>query len=413
MANNNGWFANLFRPKAKKAMTFNEYISMVGYEPNFSKFGSNVLHSTLVYSAVMLKSRTFAKLDARHIRNENGKVTTITDSSIARVLRNPNHYQTPYEFLQQAYFMRRKDKTCYIYMDSYETKAGTPYWTGAYILLPTDKPILKEYENGDLYFVFKFDGYSDYVELPYNEVVVWRDNLEDNQYMGGGKYGDSASKDLHDTLDAYHDIKQSIKEAAKLGCYFEGYLKINGYAADNSKNQTIRDAFVEDIKSNKGKIPVLDNGADYVALSRQLKFVDAATLAELKETALISENVDLDCLTGKWTPQTKEAFYEIHIEPAAISLGQAISKVVFTDWQTSHGDQIVLYPHRVQLMATSEIVSIIQSTIAAGVFKIDEYREMLGYAPLENGEGEQRPRGYNELDGGTQTPTNDNEEVTV
>ena len=51
-------------------------------------------------------------------------------------------------------------------------------------------------------------------------------------------------------------------------------------------------------------------------------------------------------------------------------------------------------------MATTEIVSIIQSTIAAGVFKIDEYREMLGYAPLENGEGEQRPRGFNELDGG-------------
>ena len=76
-----------------------------------------------------------------------------------------------------------------------------------------------------------------------------------------------------------------------------------------------------------------------------------------------------------------------------------MSKVFFSQWQTSHGDQIVMYPHKVQLMATSEIVSIIQSTISAGVFKIDEYREMLGYAPLENGEGEARPRGFNNLDG--------------
>lgn len=399
--------SKIFKPKAAKGYkNFNDAISMVGYEPNFSKFGSSTLHSTIVYSATMLKCRTFSKLDPRHIRNEDGKISTITDSSIARVLRNPNNYQTPYEFLQQAYFMRRKDKTCYIFADKDITNAGLPYWKSLYILLPTDKPILKEYSNGDLYYVFKFDGYNDYIELDYNEVIVWRDNIEDNQYVGGGKYCNNADADLYDTLNAYHDIKQSIKEAAKLGCYFEGYLKINAYAAENDKAQKIRDAFVEDIRNNKGKLPVLDNGADYIALSRQLKMVDANTLKELKETAFISENVDIDILMGKWTPQTKEAFYEIHIEPAAISLGQAMSKILFSQWQTSHGDQIVLYPHRVQLMATSEIVSIIQSTIAAGVFMKDEYREMLGYAPLPNGEGQTMPRGYNNLDG-----TNDTGEV--
>lgn len=392
----------IFKPKAAKGyISFNDAVSMVGYEPNFSKFGSKTMHSAIVYSAVMLKQKTFAKLDPRHIRKEEGKVTTLTDTSIAKVLRKPNHYQTTYEFLAQAYFMRRKDKNCYILADSYMSKAGTPYWTGLYVLLPTDKPILKEYANGDLYFVFKFDGYNDYVEIPYNEVIVWRDNIEDNQYMGGGNFCKSADADLHDTLEAYHDIKQSIKEAAKLGCYFEGYLKINAYTEGTvgEKNKKVRDAFVEDIRNNKGKLPVLDNGADYIALQRQLKMVDAATLHELKETAYISENVDIDILMGKWTPQTKEAFYEIHIEPAAISLGQAMSKVFFTDWQTSHGDEIVLYPHRVQLMATSEIVSIIQNTIAAGVFTKDEYREMLGYAPLPNGEGQTMPRGYNNLDG--------------
>ena len=65
----------------------------------------------------------------------------------------------------------------------------------------------------------------------------------------------------------------------------------------------------------------------------------------------------------------------------------------------------MLYPHKVQLMATSEIVSIIQNTISAGVFTLDEYREMLGYAPLPNDEGLQRPRGFNNLDGKTPPAT--------
>jgi HK97 family phage portal protein len=353
----------------------------------------------VIYSAVQMKCRFFGKLEPRHIRSEGGKVTTITDSSIAKVLRNPNHYQTTYEFLAQAYWKRRQDKTCYIYADSEKLNDGTRRFNGLYILLPSTKPVIKEYENGELYFVFAFDGYNGEVELEYSKVVVWRDNLEDCQYSGGGKYYDAASADLNSTLQAYHTIKEAIAEAAKIGCMFDGYLKINGYAADRDKNAAIRDAFVEDIRTASGKVPVLDNGADYVALQRQLKLVDSATLHELKENAFIAEGVTLDMLTGNWTTQTKEAFYENWIEPAALSLGQAMSKVFFTEWQTSHGDYVALYPHKVQLMATSEIVSVIQTTIAAGVFMKDEYREMLGYAPLPNGEGQTMPRGYNNLDG--------------
>ena len=393
-------FSKLFKPKTKKATGFNEAISMAGYEPNFSKFGSNTLYSNIVYNAVQMKCRYFGKLEPRHVRNDNGKITVIDDSSIAKILKNPNHYQTTYEFLAQAYFMRRKDRNCYILADSYKTNGGTYNYTGLYILLPNSKPILKEYENGDLYYCFSFDGYSNYVELDYKDVIVWRDNLEDNQYMGGGNYDAQAQADLLSNLEAYHTIKETIAEAAKMGCMFDGYLKINGYSEETlgKKNKELRDKFLKDIRDGKG-VPVLDNGAEYVALSRQLKMVDASTLKEIKENALISEGVTIDVLTGKMTVQDKVAFYENWIEPSAISLGQAMSKVFFRQWQTSHGDQIILYPHKVQLMATSEIVSIIQSTISAGVFTINEYRSMLGYAPLENGEGESRPRAFNSLDG--------------
>lgn len=392
--------SKIFKPKAKTTTNgFNDVVTMV-YEPNFSKFGSNTLYSSLIYSAIQMKARYFAKLDPRHIRNENGKVTSINDSSIAKVLKDPNHYQTTYDFLAQAYFMRRKDKTCYIYADYYKTKGGENKLDGLYILLPQAKPVIKEDNNGNLTYIFAFSGYSSPIEFDYEEIITWKDNLEDNQYMGGGTYDANANVDLYTSLEAYHDIKEAIKEAAKIGCMFEGYLKINSYTAGTvgEQNKKIRDNFIKDIKEGS-HIPVLDNGADYNELKRQLKMVDAATLKEIKEAALISEGVTVEMLTGKMTTQDKEAFYENHIEPAAISLAQAMSKVFFSQWQTTHGDQIILYPHKVQLMATSEIVSIIQNTISAGVFQIDEYREMLGYAPLPNGEGEQRPRGFNNLDG--------------
>ncbi len=397
MATKNGWLANLFKPRATKVNTgFNDLVSMVGYEPKFSNFGSQVLYSNLVLSAIQTKQRFFGKLEPRHIRYEDGKTVTITDSTVAKVLRNPNHYQTTYDFLTQAYFMREKDKTCYILVDRYKTTGGYWYNENLIVLLPSDKPELRE-ENGELYWVFTFDGWSEAVVFNYNDIIVWKKDIEDNQYMGGGKYSTNANSDLLNSLQAHRTITESVAEASKLGCMFDGLLKVNAYGGDNEKTQAIRDKFLEDIKNNKGGLPVLDNGADYVQIQRQLKMVDGNTLAEIKENAVISTGVSVEFMMGKYTIEDKEAFYESHIEPAAISLGQAMAKVMLS----RANEAIVLYPHKVQLMATSEIVSIIQSTIAAGVFMKDEYREMLGYAPLPNGEGQTMPRGYNNLDGNT------------
>ena len=213
--------------------------------------------------------------------------------------------------------------------------------------------------------------------------------------MGGGKYSTSANADLLNSLQSHRTITESVAEASKLGCMFDGLLKVNAFGADDKKTQAIRDKFLEDIKNNKAGLPVLDNGAEYVQIQRQLKLVDGNTLKEIKENIMISRGVSIDFILGKYTTEEKEAFYESKIEPAAISLGQALEKVMIS----RANENIILYPHKVQLMATSQIVSVISTTIPAGVFTIDEYREMLGYPPLPNGEGQARPRGYNELDG--------------
>ena len=395
MANKNGWLANLFKPRAKKVNTgFTDFVSMVGYEPKFSNFGNQVLYSSLVLASIQTEQRFFGKLDPRHIKHEGNKTITVTDSTIAKVLRKPNKYQTTYDFLTQAYFMREKDKTCYILVDRYKTKGNYWYNENLIVLLPSDKPEIRE-ENGELYYIFTFDGWNEPVIFDFKDIASWKKDIEDNQYMGGGKYSTSANADLLNSLQSHRTITESVAEASKLGCMFDGLLKVNAFGADDKKTQAIRDKFLEDIKNNKAGLPVLDNGAEYVQIQRQLKLVDGNTLKEIKENIMISRGVSIDFILGKYTTEEKEAFYESKIEPAAISLGQALEKVMIS----RANENIILYPHKVQLMATSQIVSVISTTIPAGVFTIDEYREMLGYPPLPNGEGQARPRGYNELDG--------------
>ena len=288
MANKKGFFANLFKPKAKQTSSkFNDIVNMTGYEPNFTSFGSQVLYSNLVLSAIQTKQMFFGKLEPRHIKYEDGKAVTVTDSTAAKVLRNPNHYQTTYDFLTQAYFMREKDKTCYILVDRYKTSGGYWYNENLIVLLPSDKPELKE-ENGELFWVFTFDGWQAPVVFNYDDIIVWKKDIEDNQYTGGGKYSKNANADLLNSLQAHRTITESVAEASKLGCMFDGLLKVNAFGADDKKTQAIRDKFLDDIKNNKGGVPVLDNGAEYVQVQRQLKMVDGSTLKEIKESLIIT-----------------------------------------------------------------------------------------------------------------------------
>ena len=349
-----------------------------------------------------MKARFFGKLDPRHIRIREDKIELVTDSSVARLLRTPNDFQTTYDFLTQAYFMREKDDNCFIYPDYYISNAGQRIYKGMYILLPVMTPLIMEDESGRLFIRFQFVHPSREVIFPYEDIIVWRQNIEDNQFIGGGRYAGMANSDLLNSLSAYHTAKEAVAEAAKMGCFLDGIIKVNSYAADNEKTQKIRDEFINDLRTNKSGLGVLDNGADFQEVKRSLKMVDSATLAEIKNNVLLHTGVTMEMLQGKFSAEDKESFYENWIEPAAISLGQAMSKVFFSQWQTSYGDQVQLYPRKIQLMSTSEITNVVQSTINAGVFTLDEYREMYGYAPLPNGEGQQRPRGFNNLDGGIQ-----------
>lgn len=394
-----GWLNKLFsKAKPKKNASYNMNVSMKGYQPVFTSFGQNILYSDIVLSALKMKARFFGKLEPKHIRIREDKTELVTDSSVARLLRQPNNFQTMYDFLSQAYFMREKDGNCFIYADYYISNANQRIYTGLYILLPSMQPIIEQDDSGKLFIRFQFVNPAREVLFPLEDIIIWKQNMEDNQFVGGGRFSGMANADLLNSLQAYQTSKEAIAEAAKLGCMIDGIIKINGYASDDEKIQKIRNDFITDLQNNKSGIGVLDNGADYINVQRSLKMVDSATLREIKENVLLHTGVTIEMLEGKFGETEKEAFYENWIEPAAISLAQAMSKVFFSQWQTSYGDRVELYPMKIQLMSTSEITKVVQATIAAGVFTLDEYREMYGYAPLPNGEGLARPRGYNNLD---------------
>lgn len=395
------WIQNLFKGRAKSQ---DMYVAetMSGYTPQFSAFGNNVNLSDLVIESIRLKADFCSKLDPRYIKTENGIRRTINDHTISHILKNPNPYMTTSDFLYKACFLREVNENVFIFPDYYMTVGGEKRYTGLYILQPASWKYY-EYSDGSLAVGFKFNGKSDEVVFEYGDLIHWRKHYEFDDYDGGGKSTKNGEADLLNTLQAYRTICESIAEASKCACFFDGILKVNAFGQTDEKVKQIRDTFVNDLRNGKTGVGVLDNGAEWQDIKRNLAFVDEKTMSHFTDKILMHTGVSLAMLKGDFTVAQKEAFYERCIESGVISLGQAMTKCFFSQWQQTNGSEIILYPNKIDLMSTAEKTALIGATNAMGVWSINEIREMYGKPPVEGGDA--RPRGYNNLDGASATPT--------
>ena len=391
-----GLFDFLKKKEKQSGLIFAD--TMTGYNPTFTTFGDNVYASDIVVQSIRCKANEFKKLDPRHIRATDGKQQTITDSSIARVLKRPNPYMTQADFLEKITILRELTKNCFIYPTWYKTQGGERYYTGLYPLKPQRVDYLQD-DKGTLFLHFVFyNGYE--VTLPAADVIHWRKDYGVNDYFGGSAFGGDDNNGLLTMLERYDLLTQGIAQALKCSCQINGIAKLNTYAGDDLQEQKQKD-FLQRLAKNESGILFVDNKLEYTNLPRDVKLVDAETLKFFYEAILRANGTSLAILNGDYTKSQKEAYYEHALEADIKSLGQAMSKVVFTDREASFGNDIILYPNDIAFMSMENKLSALQSGLPAGIFTKNEARAMLGFPPVEG--GDVMPRGYNELDGTTQT----------
>lgn len=370
--------------------------TMSGWQPTFSAFGENVYASDIVVQSIRCKATEFKKLDPKHIRTSDGKQQTITDSSIAKVLKRPNPYMSTADFLEKITILLELNKNVFIYPTYYTTKGNEKYYTGLYPL----KPLTVDYMQNDkgemfLHFVFA-NGYK--TTLPAESVIHWRKDFGVNDYFGGGAFGGNDSEGLLAMLQRYDMLTQSIAKALECSCQVNAVVKYNSYN-DTDQLAAQRKQFESDLKANKSGVLFCDLKTEYQPIPRDIKLVDAETLKFFHDTILRANGTSLAILNGDYTKQQKEAYYEHALEADIKALGQAMSRILFSEREASFGNEIVLYPNDIVFMSMENKLSALQAGLPAGIFTKNEARAMLGLPPVEGGDA--MPRGYNELDNGS------------
>lgn len=384
---------DFFKPKNKQK-DLKHAVTMAGGAPFYSSFGQNVYASDIVVQSIRCKANEFKKLDPRHIKTGADGQTTVTDSSIARVLKRPNAYMSTADFLEKITILLELNKNVYIYPEYYMTKGGEKHFTGLYPLKPSSVAYMSD-EKGNLYIKFGFDnGYE--VTLPASDIIHWRKDYGVNDYFGGGIGGGNDNAGLLTMLERYDELTQSIAKALQCSCQINGVVTYNSYL-DDAALEADRKKFEENLKNNESGVLFADGKTEYTHIPRDVKLVDAETLKFFYDTILRCNGCSLPILNGDYNKAQKEAYYEHACEADIKSLGQAFSRCIFSDREASFGNDIVFFPNDIIFMSMENKISALQIGLPAGIFLKDEAREILGYAPLPNGAGQTVPQGYNNL----------------
>lgn len=380
-----GIFDKLFHraPKQRKfAPTLN------GWAPIYSQFGTNIYASDVVQQALKCISDEFKKLNPTHVRY-NGADSVPVDSTIQDVLNEPNPLMTTSEFLEKCCYLLLMNYNLFIipiyrvWVDKV-TGVERRSYEALYPIQPTTVNFIEDL-SGELFVQFIFaNGYD--TTLKYSDVIHWKYNYSVNQYMGGGFDGQPDNNALLKTLELNENLLKGVAKAMNASYACNGVVKYNTLLDDGTITKALQELEAKLNNNESGFLP-LDLKADFTPLKREVELVDTDTLKFIDEKILRNWGIPLSILTGDFTKEQYEAFYQKTLEPLIKSFSQALTKKLFTTREKAFGNRIDLYPKELIFLSVQQTLEMLNTLSPTGALYENEKRVALGLRPLPELEG--------------------------
>lgn len=361
---------------------------MDGFMPIYTQFGTNIYASDVVQQALKCIVDEMKKLNPTHVRLKGSDPVPVK-STVQDVLENPNPLMTTSEFLEKITWLLLMNYNAFIipvyrtWIDE-TTGAERRYYDALYPIKPTQVDFIED-ASGRLFCHFWFwNGYD--TTIPYDDLIHIRYNYSVNQYMGGNEMGQPDQEALLKTLQLNETLLQGVAKSMNASYAVNGVLKYNSYL-DGDKLQAELAKFEQKLANSESGILPLDLKAEFTPLERKSQIVDENTLKFIDEKILRNWGVPLAILTGDYTKEQYEAFYQKTLEPLVVAISQAFTKKLFTSREKAFGNRVELYPKELIFMTitqTLEMINILSPT--GGLFE-NEKRVALGLRPLPELEG--------------------------
>ena len=362
-----GLFEKLFPKKNRFPVGTSRWETLTAYKAAFTTWRGEIYEFDQVRSAIDCLARNTAKLRPEMTGTAKRNLRTVLKSQ-------PNPYQTWYQFLYRTRTIWEMQNNAIIVpiLDEYDEI------TGIFPVLPSECEVV-EYKGTEYIRYTFFDRKVAAIELDRCAVITKHQYKDD---IFGSK-----NTALNNTFDLLDMNRQAIKEAIKNASTFRFMGQMDNFAQDAdiaAERKRIKDANLGD---KDGWLLLFSN------LVKDVKQIDVKPYSiDEKQLALINSNVEkyfgvsTEAIKNELTGDKAAAFYEGAIEPFAIQLSEAITRMLFTQTERNIGNAFMLTANRIQFMTNSDKLSISSSMADRGLMTVNEIREIWNLPPVEGGD---------------------------
>lgn len=347
-----------------------------GYMPIFSQYGQDIFASDVVQQAVSCVANEMKKLRPRHVRSV-GVDSAAVPGSIQAVLDAPNPVMTTADMLEKITWSLYLNYNAFV----------VPQWApdgrleALWPVQPSSVTFLQD-ASGTMFVQFAFPNLYQ-CTLKYDDVIHIRKHYSVAELMGGNAMGQPDHKALLKTLELNDTLLQGVSKALKSSFAINGVVKYNTLLDDGKTDAALRDLTERLARSESGFLP-MDLKGEFIPIKRETQVVDEATLKFIDEKILRYFGVPLCILTGDYTKEQYEAFFQGCLESLITSYSQAFTKTLFTRRESyGFGNRIVFYTEDLIFMTMSQKLELVRLLGDSGALYENEKREIFGLTPLE------------------------------
>ena len=358
------------RPKSAPAQE-GYFQTLTAYQPAFTSWGGQIYECDMVVSAVDAVARHVGKLKYDMSGNARPKLWTITKSE-------PNPWYTWPQFLERCSNIYEVQNNLFIVplLDSMgEVNGFFPVLPSSCEVVGKDEPYLK----------YTFIG-GQKRSVPLRRCVVIPKHQLKDDFFG------EKNTALAPTMELVNMVNQGIMEGVKNAATYRFMAQLNTKAFDEDLRKERERFDRNNFQGGGGGLLLFGNQMTNIKeLSSKGYEVPEGQQAFIRQNVCNYFGVGEKVIRNEATGDELAAFFDGKIEPFAIKLSEAITRMVFTERERNGGNAITFTANRLQYMNISAKISMAQQLGDRGVLTIDEIRELFNYDPLPDGAGQYTP----------------------
>lgn len=311
------------------------------------------------------------------IQDENGRIKNIKRNSMyTKLFNRPNPMMTRQDFQYAMAWQLQLINTSIAWIKWDARMHPVEIWPITYL----DFEIREIKGGGYAVQIHDFDGQRYTVRM--EDLICLR-----RKYNGQG-YAGQSNTPVTKSLEMVNSLDEGLKQALEISNKIHGIVRQkNSMLAPKSADKTQEDFITRMMKAGKtGGVVSLDASEEYTPVTVSAWAANAAQAKQITDRVYTYWRTPEDVVKNTATEQTMQNYYDSIVEPTWEEMGEAYTQALFTRKEQDFGNRIMVYSGAATGASWQTKLNILAQTKETGELSKNERRELLGYAPTEDGD---------------------------